>query len=274
MAKCPELFIEPGLQLIRRQIIINGRRPDVLFSDSLSRHLLVEIQRGRLDESHLQRHFYYFYDYRSKYPERHTRLLFIANRIVPQHKEFLDDHGYEFREYPEGEFERRARDCDAGLHFDEQLRFEATETPGVLPLSSHSIVYQIDSEPMTLCYKMLLLMEMAELADSYGRVPLSKLAERFKVFFTDRLQQGKAEENPNIVTNGALSRRSLIEWQRIIREQPVRRTRTTLLTDDDDSIRWSDSVWQQWNPALKEQIKVTAWDRLVRYFERHVPGGF
>jgi acetyl-CoA carboxylase beta subunit len=46
-----------------------------------------------LDEDHVQRHFYYFFDYRAKYPANHLRLLFIANRIVTQHKEFLDEHG-------------------------------------------------------------------------------------------------------------------------------------------------------------------------------------
>src|SRR5690348_12749794 len=107
VANCPELFIEPGLTLIRRQAVINGRRPDVLFSDHLSRHMLVEIQRGRLDEDHLQRHFYYYFDYRAKYPSIHLRLMFMANRLVPQHKQFLDEHGYEYREYPEREFERR-----------------------------------------------------------------------------------------------------------------------------------------------------------------------
>lgn len=102
IANCPELFIESGLRLLRRQVVINGRRrPDVLFSDGLSRHLLVEIQSGRLDEEHLQRHFYYYFDYRSKYPSTHPRLMFIANRMVPRHKEFLDEHGYEFKEIPE-----------------------------------------------------------------------------------------------------------------------------------------------------------------------------
>ncbi len=57
VASCPDVFIEPGLSLIRRRTVINGRRPDVLFSDRLSRHLLVEIQRGRLDEDPRQRHF-------------------------------------------------------------------------------------------------------------------------------------------------------------------------------------------------------------------------
>ena len=63
IATCPELFIESGLTLVRRQVVINGRRPDLLFSDAFSRQLLVEIQSGRLDEDHLQRHFYFF-DYR------------------------------------------------------------------------------------------------------------------------------------------------------------------------------------------------------------------
>jgi hypothetical protein len=43
VANCPDLFIEPALSLFRRQVVINGRRPDVLFSDALSRHLLVQI---------------------------------------------------------------------------------------------------------------------------------------------------------------------------------------------------------------------------------------
>ena len=108
---CPDLFIEPGLTLVRRQAVINGRRPDLLFSDSLSRDLLVELQCGRLDEEHLQRHFYYYFDYRAKYPSTHLRLMFIANRLVPQHKEFLDEHGYEFREVPEQDFKRRVAAC-------------------------------------------------------------------------------------------------------------------------------------------------------------------
>ncbi len=37
VANCPDLFIEPGLQLARRQVVTNGRRPNILFSDALSR---------------------------------------------------------------------------------------------------------------------------------------------------------------------------------------------------------------------------------------------
>ena len=216
VANCSDLFIEPGLTLVRRQIVINGRRPDLLFSDSLSRHLLVELQCGRLDEEHLQRHFYYYFDYRAKYPSTHLRLMFVANRLVPQHKEFLDEHGYEFREVPEQDFERRVATCFARTHpAAEQLSLVVT--PGVLPENVHELLYEIETHPMTMCYKMLLLMHMAELSDSTGSVPLRALAERFQEFFVTRSVQNKVEENPKRVEPGTLSKRSISAWERVIR---------------------------------------------------------
>jgi hypothetical protein len=107
VARCPDLFIEAGLHFVRRQVVLNGRRPDILFEDVLSRHLLVELERGKLDDEHLQRHVYYFYDDRAQYPETHPRLMFLGNRVIPQHKEFLEYHGYEYTEIPEREFSRR-----------------------------------------------------------------------------------------------------------------------------------------------------------------------
>jgi len=138
IAGCPDLFIEPGLTLVRRQVVINGRRPDVLFSDGLSRHLLVEIQSGRLDEDHLQRHFYYYFDYRSKYPSTHPRLMFIANRIVIRHKDFLDEHGYEYKEILESEFERKANACLGRREEPEREQVEVVTSPGVLDHSRMS----------------------------------------------------------------------------------------------------------------------------------------
>jgi Endonuclease NucS C-terminal domain len=271
---CPELFIEEGLTFVRQQFVINGRRPDVLFSDVLSRHLLVEIQHGRLDEQHVQRHFYYYYDYRAKFPKTHPRLLFIANRIVPQHKEFLDDHGYEFREYPESDFERKAKECEI-KHLDtEQLSAEIAETNSILKPETREIIHQIEMHEMTLCYKMLLLTEMAELADHDGRVPVKLLAERFKTFFARRVLEGKSEENPKRVQAGVLSGRSIGEWQKVIREQPVRYLTEEFVIDEINSVKWSSRIWSIWNEHLKEQIRVAAWDRLVRYFNKHVPGGF
>ena len=274
IANCPDLFIEAGLTLVRRQIVINGRRPDLLFSDTLSRHLLVEIQCGRLDEDHLQRHFYYYFDYRAKYPSRHLRLMFIANRLVPQHKDFLDEHGYEYREYPEHEFERRVIDCNVQSPEAVTDQIEPVTTPGVLAPATHELLYQIEAQPMTMCYKMLLLVLMAELTDSDGRVPLRLLAERFRDFFVARSVQRKPEENPNRVKPGSLSGKSVRAWEQVIREQPVHHLTALFVTDEQTAVRWAPRIWSRWDADLKREIHAACLDRMIRYFNRHVPGGY
>jgi hypothetical protein len=273
VATCPDLFIEPGLSLVRRQIVINGRRPDILFEDGLARHMLVEVQSGRLDEDHVQRHFYYFFDYRAKYPSNHLRLLFIANRIVSQHKEFLDEHGYEFREIPEADFARRVADC-RGRATHSDLEVEISNTPGVLTPSMHDILYDIERERMTLSYKMLLLLFLAEGADATGRVSLRAIAERFQSFFFDRSVRGKAEENPNVVQAGVLSRRNLSEWERTVVDQPLHYINPELVVRVGQQIRWAPRVLEIGSDRLRDEIRRAAFDRLVRYFERNVPGGF
>ena len=272
IANCPELFIESGLTLLRRQVVINGRRPDVLFSDGLSRHLLVEIQCGQLDESHLQRHFYYYFDYRSKYPSTHPRLMFIANRMVPRHKEFLDEHGYEFKEIPEEEFGRKANDCALRSH-QKKDEVEIVTTPGVLAPFTYELLYEIETQPMTFSYKMLLLMFMAQKADSEGRVLLSSLAEEFQYFFIKRSIEHKPEENPNRIKPGALAQRTASEWARVIRDQPVRYLTEAFVVEEGSSIRWAPRIWSRWDAELKHEVYAAAFDRLHRYFDRHA-GGF
>jgi|HubBroStandDraft_6_1064221.scaffolds.fasta_scaffold301392_2 hypothetical protein len=274
IASCPDLFIEPGLTLIRRQVVINGRRPDLLFSDSLSRQLLVEIQSGRLDEDHLQRHFYYYFDYRAKYPSKHLRLMFIANRFVPQHKQFLDEHGYEFREYPEQDFARRTSSCETRTREVLPAEVELVTTPGVLAQATYGLLYEIEMQPMTLCYKMLLLLFMTDLTDSNGRVTVVLLAEQFQRFFVDRSRRRKTEENPRRLEPDTLSRRSVPVWERIIHGQPVRHLTESFVIDEGTTIQWSPRIWGQWNPDLAREIRAACLDRLVRYFNRHVPGGY
>jgi hypothetical protein len=127
---------------------------------------------------------------------------------------------------------------------------------------------------MALCYKMLLLIAMAELANTDGRVPLRSLAGRFQEFFVARSAQNKTEENPNRVKPGTLSGRSLQTWERIIREQPVRYLGESFVVNEGTSIRWAPRIWHQWNSDLKREIRTACFDRLVRYYNRHVPGGY
>ena len=272
VANCPDLFIEPGLSLLRRQIVINGRRPDILFEDRLERHLLVEVQSGRLDEDHVQRHFYYFFDYRAKYPSNHLRLLFIANRIVPQHKDFIDEHGYEFREIPEGDFVKRLVECDART-IQAPERVEEATTPGVLNPSMYDILYDVEKERMTLSYKMLLIMLLAENSDSSGKLSLRRMAEHFQSYFLDRSVRGKAEENPNVVRPGVLSARSLSEWERTIIEQPLHYISPELVVNFGEEISWAPRILAVWSEQVREELRRAAFDRLLRYFERNVPGG-
>ena len=270
IANCPDLFIESGLTLLRRQVVINGRRPDVLFSDGLARHLLVEIQSGRLDEDHLQRHFYYYFDYRSKYPDTHPRLMFVANRMVPRHKEFLDEHGYEYKEIPEQEFARKVNDCAVRTHHIRE-EVEIVTSPGVLSPFTYELLYEIEKQPMAYSYKMLLLMLMAELADCHGRVSTSTLAGRFQEFFVRRSLEGKQPENPN--RPGDLVARTLSQWESTIRNMPVRRLTESFVLDEVSAIRWAPRIWRHWSEELKREIHGAALDRLMYYFNRHA-GGF
>jgi len=273
VANCPDLFIEPGLSLVRRQVVINGRRPDILFEDRLARQLLVEVQSGRLDEEHVQRHFYYFFDYRAKYPSNHLRLLFVANRIVPQHKAFLDEHGYEFREISEGDFARRVAECGART-INSDIAVEVATTPGVLSPSMYDILYDIEKERMTLSYKMLLLVFLAEGANPAGRISLRDVAERFQSFFVDRSIRGKAEENPNVVQPGVLSGRSLSEWERTIVDQPLHYINPELVIKIGAEISWGPRLLSVWSEDVRGEVRRAAFDRLIGYFERNVPGGF
>lgn len=274
VANCPDLFIEPRLTLVRRQVVINGRRPDLLFSDVLSRHLLVELQCGRLDEDHLQRHFYYYFDYRAKYPSTPLRLMFIANRLVPQHKQFLDEHGYEFREYPENEFERLTLKCGTQTNRETLDEVDVVTTPGVLAPSTHELLYEIEKQPMTMSYKMILLVLMSELADPNGRVPLRSLSEGFEQFFVKRSLEGKTEENPNRLDPGTLASRATRKWEQVIREQPVHYLTESFVIDEGLTVRWAPRIWNLWDADLKREVLAASSDRLIRYFNRNVPGGY
>jgi hypothetical protein len=142
--------------------------------------------------------------------------MFIANRLVPQHKDFLDEHGYEFREIGETDFERRLAECRARTHEPPLEKVEVVSTPGVLPPATCELHYEIETQSMTMCYKMLLLILLAELADASGRVPLTLLAERFHAFFVARAAQKKLEENPKRVRPDTLSTRSVQAWKGVV----------------------------------------------------------
>jgi hypothetical protein len=90
----------------------------------------------------------------------------------------------------------------------------------------------------------------------------------------DRSSRHKMEENPRRFKPDTLSRRPVSVWERIIHEQPVRHLTESFVIDEGTTIQWSPRIWGQWNSELAREIRAACHDRLVRYFNRHVPGGY
>jgi hypothetical protein len=135
-------------------------------------------------------------------------------------------------------------------------------------------VNKIREERMTLCYKMLLILGMAQFADENGCVPIRRLAREFDRFFTHRTKSGKTEENPNIIASERLRVRTLSDWEKTICEQPLQFLHPELFLDDGSQVQWTPRIWSQWDSNFKAQVLLTAFDRLIQHFERNVPGGY
>lgn len=46
------------------------------------------------------------------------------------------------------------------------------------------------------------------------------------------------------------------------------------MIDEGVSVRWAPRIWNLWDADLKGEIIAASSDRLIRYFNRNVPGGF
>jgi hypothetical protein len=132
------------------------------------------------------------------------------------------------------------------------------------------------TERMTLCYKMLLICEIVDGADSEGKMSLKELAGQFQAFFKERHAQGKAEENPNRFRMGeaTLSDRPIEQWERTILEEPVAHIKTLPIKHDGLFVQLAPEVWPTWTPGFRTALKKTAEVRLIEYFENNVPGGY
>ena len=99
LCKYPEL-IEPGLTFKARQVVVDGKRIDVLFMDSHGFRLIVEVKRGVVvRENVAQLLDYEGYFVTPNNPE--TRVMLVGNRVPPNLRKALDHHGFEWRELTE-----------------------------------------------------------------------------------------------------------------------------------------------------------------------------
>jgi hypothetical protein len=137
------------------------------------------------------------------------------------------------------------------------------------------VLDQIWQEPMALCYKPLLFMAMVDLADVSGRTSIQSISQYFSNFYQDRRKRDRVEENPKRFPAGNLpSDRSLSEWERVIRSEPLRRISDGIIQDEGPTVCWDEQRWSTWSSGIRKAIRNTAETRLIEYFDKYVPGGY
>jgi hypothetical protein len=102
-------LIEEGLKYVDREIGTGNRRLDLAFMDKRNRLLLIEVQKDSLDTKHIDRHIDFVEGFLEKNPDVDLRLMFIANRIDPLRKSFLERRGYEYLEIHASKFMELAK---------------------------------------------------------------------------------------------------------------------------------------------------------------------
>jgi len=102
-------LIEEGLKYVDREIGTGNRRLDLAFLDKRNRLLLVEVQKDSLDTKHIDRHIDFVEGFLEKNSDVDLRLMFIANRIDPLRKSFLERRGYEYLEIHASKFMELAK---------------------------------------------------------------------------------------------------------------------------------------------------------------------
>jgi hypothetical protein len=105
IAANPEHFLqESGLKLIGRQFVVPGYRFDLLFQDRTGAKLIVEIQKGTLDRSHIYKILDYYDAFKDRNPHEFVEVMVVATVIPAERKHRLASRGISFREIPVADF--------------------------------------------------------------------------------------------------------------------------------------------------------------------------
>jgi hypothetical protein len=96
LAKYPEL-IEVSLQLRGRQVVVQGRRMDLLFEDTVGRQLIAELKWGPIKDEHVGQLMCYEGLLLSA-DDPTLRVMLIGTRVPSNIRRSLDHHGIAWRE--------------------------------------------------------------------------------------------------------------------------------------------------------------------------------
>jgi len=92
----PEL-IEENLKFKGRQVVVKGKRVDVLFEDRRGQLLILEVKKGAIRRDHLAQIFDYEGEYVSP-DDPNVRVMLVGNRVPENLRRSLDHHGFEWKE--------------------------------------------------------------------------------------------------------------------------------------------------------------------------------
>ena len=105
-----ELLGETGLVFQGEEVRMGDFRFDLVFRDRQGATLLVELQRGRLDRTHLYKVLDYADRYRAANPGTDVECMVVANEISGEYKDRLQARGIDYREISLTRFAEFGRD--------------------------------------------------------------------------------------------------------------------------------------------------------------------
>ncbi len=132
-------------------------------------------------------------------------------------------------------------------------------------------------EEMSDSLRMLILRDMALIADDSGRAPLPTLAQRIRNFFSKRLHEGKCQEHSQVlarVLSGQNAEPQKLElWEKLISDYAAA-SLSDLVAIDKDVLTFRPDLWLRWTPSFRKALRNIAETRLIEYFETRVEGGW
>ncbi len=132
-------------------------------------------------------------------------------------------------------------------------------------------------EDMSDSLRMLIVRDMALIADDAGRAPLPTLAQRIRNFFSKRLHEGKCKEHSEALA-GVLygknaERQNLQAWEKLISAYAAASV-GDFVAIDKDVLTFRPDLWSRWTPSFRKALRNVAETRLIEYFETRVEGGW